>query len=959
MSYSTGREGSTKLEASREEIEMFVQALWRYADEGTVVQFRAFDERGHGANSYPLNDRCVRINGAGLVPVIEKAFLGANEAANAPRPVAFCPPVATFRPHRYKADSEYLANGLTLSVECDQSPVAAKEKLERILGPATIVVESGGIWTSPEGEAQKKIHLHWRLNEPTRTPEEHGQLTTARKLACDLVNGDRTSINPVHPMRWPGSWHRKNEPKQCRILSFNDYREIDLAEAIVALKEVIAALPEGERKRIDDTIGGREARKDAELIAAISTGSEYHRPLCVLAMRYLNRGMQPNTVLSTLQGFMLAVPSAIRDRKPGTEIEPGRWKARYDDIPNLIESGRLEIEKIRAKEQARGGSNDNADAAAKPVIRLVDGELPRIVNEAEAALIEAGLDVYQRGGLIVRPVVAIVPAAGGRKVVSQRLLDLNEAALVEYLTIAADFERYDARSQKWRKVDCPSKVAATLLSRGQWRLRSLVGIVATPIMRPDGSILEQPGYDPETRLIFDPMGASFPPVPQAPSEKDAKAALLTLRGFVETFPFAASDEGEGGDKNSSDKKAVNEAVAISGILTAIMRRCLRTAPAHAVTACVAGSGKSKLVDVAAVIATGRPCPVLGQGGSAEEAEKRLASALIAGEALISIDNCEYPLSGELLCMALTQDVLSLRLLGQSKNVQVPAAAAIFATGNNLTIQGDVTRRALLCRLDPKVERPETRAFPFDPVDQALERRGEAVVAALTLLRAHFLAGRPRPKGMEPLGSFEEWSSVIRDAIVWAGGSDPTVSIADARASDPERAQLEAVLTAWSETPELTGEGAVTVKAIITEAMEIVEGGKLKREALHDALLQVAGVKGSLNSWRLGKWLTRVKGKIVGNRKILQGANRSGVATWALSVLNVPQNDRCAESSGFGGFNRSVLNLDGKLSEETNDSFYSGLETTPPNQPNPRTLKNGLHADGHDEDAALGIKGWEN
>src|SRR5690349_13097153 len=39
--------------------------------------------------------------------------------------------------------------------------------LPLVLGPATLVVESGGQWTDPDtGEVQNKLHLYWRLKPP-------------------------------------------------------------------------------------------------------------------------------------------------------------------------------------------------------------------------------------------------------------------------------------------------------------------------------------------------------------------------------------------------------------------------------------------------------------------------------------------------------------------------------------------------------------------------------------------------------------------------------------------------------------------------------------------------------------------------------------------------------------------------------------------------------------------------
>ena len=66
---------------------------------------------------------------------------------------------------------------------------------------------------------------------------------------------------------------------------------------------------------------------------------------------------------------------------------------------------------------------------------------------------------------------------------------------------------------------------------------------------------------------------------------------------------------------------------LGAMLTALDRRSMATAPLHAFTAPVAGSGKSLLVDIAAALTTGQPAPVISQGRTEEELEKRLGAAL--------------------------------------------------------------------------------------------------------------------------------------------------------------------------------------------------------------------------------------------------------------------------------------------------------------------------------------------
>ena len=68
-----------------------------------------------------------------------------------------------------------------------------------------------------------------------------------------------------------------------------------------------------------------------------------------------------------------------------------------------------------------------------------------------------------------------------------------------------------------------------------------------------------------------------------------------------------------------------------------------------------------------------------------------------GDLIIAIDNCEAPLEGVVFNQALTQQQANLRILGQSKAIRVRCAALITATGNNLVIKGDLTRRSVVCQ----------------------------------------------------------------------------------------------------------------------------------------------------------------------------------------------------------------------------------------------------------------------
>lgn len=219
-------------EQTRDYLRRFVDALFRYADEDTWVALRVF--RDDGSRDEAILARSYRFDDPDLHAQIESAVVFAAEFAT---PAVFCPPISTFSKSGTAKNAD-LANGLALSVECDSDPEASYKSLRGILGEPTIVVESGGVWADPDDEwPQYKVHLHWRLTEPTRSPQDHAKLHLARSIACDIVGADSTSKNPVHPMRWPGSWHRKKLPRMATITASNEAAELELSDALERLSE--------------------------------------------------------------------------------------------------------------------------------------------------------------------------------------------------------------------------------------------------------------------------------------------------------------------------------------------------------------------------------------------------------------------------------------------------------------------------------------------------------------------------------------------------------------------------------------------------------------------------------------------------------------------------------------------------------------------------------------------------
>ena len=341
----------------------------------------------------------------------------------------------------------------------------------------------------------------------------------------------------------------------------------------------------------------------------------------------------------------------------------------------------------------------------RPEIRCYGGSLPQNVADAERALAVASehdpaQGVYQRGGVLAR--IARLPtatAADGirRAAGSLQILTAGPDFLRLRLTQTAIWLKFDKRSEEWIATDAPASVARTLTDiAGMWpHTRNLAGIVEAPALRPDGTILERPGFDPNSGLYFDPGSTEFPTIPAKPSRRDAEAALELLMDIIKGFPFV--DE-------------ASRSVALALLITPQIRYAVRAAPLFGVGAPKMSSGKTLLSQLPAYINTGRSPAMMSQADDPQEEKKRLLALLLEGSIVTVLDNCEQALKSDALCTALTETVIRDRILGSTRTISVPTTTTWIATGNGLCFDGDLSSRALLCTLDPGCERPEEREF---------------------------------------------------------------------------------------------------------------------------------------------------------------------------------------------------------------------------------------------------------
>ena len=498
------------------------------------------------------------------------------------------------------------------------------------------------------------------------------------------------------------------------------------------------------------------------------------------------------------------------------------------------------------------------DARMKPTIRVVAGEMNRVVDAGERELAHSGRH-YQRGGLIV----TVVTDPGTRET---RVQDISPPALVRALSGAATWERFDGRAEDWVRIDPPARHGAVLFdSTSYHHLPVLNGLTRQPYLRPDGSLMTAAGYDPATGMfgVFDAREFS---VPAKPTRAQAVAALALLKGLLTEFSF-------GGDTDL--------AAALVAMLTAVVRPSLAHAPMFHARAHMVGSGKSYLCELITAFATPQRGTPTTFPGDDEECRKLLLAELLRVPAVIEFDN----LTGDLvahksLCTALTSEHMSGRILGVSKTATVNTRALFLSSGNNVGPVQDMTRRCLTIHLSPECEVPAARSFTRpDLVRDVLRERGRYVSAALTIVRAWVVSGRPLAE-CQSLAGFSDWSALCRQSLLWLGLADATASVFKAMAEDPDRETLSRLLTAWQ---AVFGKTAAMVRDAVKQASERGVEHVSLREVLHD----IADERGEINRRKLGWWIKRHAGRIVdGLRFVRASGNRSAEAWQVESVSTV-------------------------------------------------------------------------
>ena len=618
---------------------------------------------------------------------------------------------------------------------------------------------------------------------------------------------------------------------------------------------------------LEDTAKGIYRR--AGLLAFLSVAARFYPAqgsrddFCMaLAGALLAAGLSPEEA----DRCVVRVAEVAGDEEAGKRRKAGQTAAKVEageaatGIPRVVEMLGLP-EAVGKRFRLWLGMSGREDGRTR--VEMSENRLHETQDAAEAAMLSAGLPIYQQMGRLVRAVRLDVSELDGDVVRQEGALvvrDVQPHSLRDLMTRVANFVRVVETKEgtEDKPVGPPVSMALAYIQRvreGGGRLPVLRGIVECPTLRADGTVLAQEGYDAASGLILDTGGATFDAVPDAPTQEDAVASLAKLKWIIEGFPFVEDDDG----------RSPSRSVALSAMLTAVCRRSLRTAPMHGFTAPTMGTGKSLLTDAVALLTMGRPATVLNQSGDGdgEEERKRLMSVLMQSDPVVVIDNVDRPMGGARMCSILTQETWQDRMLGGNDQGHVSTRTLWLVNGNNLEFREDMSRRAILCTMDAGVERPAERKFDVDLKVEVPRRRHELVPAALTVLRAFIVAGRPGLEKLTPFGGFEDWSNLLRGALVWAGEPDPHETQADVAAVDSVREELSSLIEAWEQTIDLGA--VVTAGELVRRAGEEAAGGP-GRDGLMLALEAACprGASPKAVAW----YLKRVKGRIVRGRKIV-------------------------------------------------------------------------------------------
>jgi len=523
-------------------------------------------------------------------------------------------------------------------------------------------------------------------------------------------------------------------------------------------------------------------------------------------------------------------------------------------------------------DRPRGGDGgDGGDATGPTAARSASSDRPlifigsdehRVNAEATAALARVP-GLYQRGGLLCHVIEeadeAPDDAVFRRPVGAPVIRELPAPLLRDRMTYAAGWAKRVTTSEgeEEKPVHPPGWCVNAVHARGQWSgVPRLEAVVTHPVLLADGSILQTPGFHYASGLLYRPDRRLAVSIPDRPSRDDVNAARELLFDLVGNFPFATP---------------AHRAAWLAGLLTPLAKFAFQgPAPLFLIDANIRAAGKGLLADTIGLTVLGHRFPVMSYTADGVELRKRITSIAVEGERMMLLDNLAGPIGNDTFDAALTAETWKDRVLGTNRLFDGPLYVTWYATGNNCELRADTGRRTCHVRLETAEERPELRTdFRHEKLRVYVrENRGPLLSAGLTLLRGWVAAARPQSR-LPGWGSFEGWSDVVRQCVVWAGLPDP----GDTREELLGRADREALAL---------GDMLRAVFALDPERRGLFAGDIIKAAEGNGALrTAVEELAGKLDARKLGYKLRSFTRRVVDGLFFDKAGESGDGARWAV------------------------------------------------------------------------------
>ena len=625
----------------------------------------------------------------------------------------------------------------------------------------------------------------------------------------------------------------------------------------------------------------------------VATGMDHEVATKMVSDSLERNILGPDFVLTTEDGDQVTVGQLLQNRAQwhGTRfcdpIEPDYHQDHRIARAYLLGPGRPRLHSFAH------GSHSYELTAMTETVRLAAGGRHTYMNQV-AAVLNLRSELYRRADRLV----AITSDSTFEVQTEHHVLTIFDRSF--------RFEKYNEKKKEWLVSDPPATLAQQFLGAFGSQFPVIKALVTAPIMDPQTRrLLNTTGYDTSTG-VYAAMPDDVHPVILQPTLAEVEHALKVLWWSVRLFPYA---------------EPVDETVMLTAMLTAIERPLLPTAPGFAFDAPVQASGKSLLTKVLAELSGTTPVMSPHPGSSGEqELRKSIFAMLLEGRRVIVFDNVIGEVDSASLAAVYTSPTYSDRILGKSSSGTVPTNALILMSGNNITLKGDLPRRVLKCRIDPKTETPHQRSFDFDPAAMVRDHRQQIVAAALTIINGFITLGQGIALGKGRTASFDAWDDIIRQTVCWladlqkrgllpsghtADGLacprlvDPLDAIADAIAVDPGLLQLGRLLDAWSSTigTGYANANKMTVKELIKAHGHFKPATQGASDpdcpTLAEVFAEIAGIPrtSEVNNKKLGTYFAAHADRVLQGRTMRQAKPYQGAATWWVEDVGVPCDSR--------------------------------------------------------------------